>query len=52
MLLTMDGQKHFSLKTEDEIQGPWFIELTPHDAEWLIQGRITFPLENKIKLEN
>ena len=51
-LLTANAKGDYVLKTQDEIQGPWFIELTPHDAEWLIQGRITFPLENKIKLEN
>ncbi|UTT84771.1 FixH family protein [Vibrio pelagius] len=51
-LLTANAQGDYVLNTQHEIEGPWFIELTPHNEEWLIQGRITFPLENKTKLEN
>ena len=51
-LLTANAQGDYVLNTQYEIEGPWFIELTPHNEEWLVQGRITFPLENKIKLEN
>ena len=25
------------------IQGPWFIELQPHDQQWMIQGKVEFP---------
>ncbi|ENM5787087.1 FixH family protein [Vibrio metoecus] len=42
-LVTADAQGIYRVKLDHELQGPWFIELTPHDAQWLIQGRITFP---------
>ncbi|MGF1755655.1 FixH family protein, partial [Vibrio makurazakiensis] len=44
-LLTSDAKGNYRLTPSQEIQGPWFIELTPHDEEWLIQGRVTFPTE-------
>ncbi|ENM5825641.1 FixH family protein [Vibrio metoecus] len=42
-LVTADAQGIYRVKLDHELQGPWFIEITPHDAQWLIQGRITFP---------
>ncbi|EGR0410654.1 FixH family protein [Vibrio cholerae] len=42
-LVTADAQGIYRVKLDHELQGPWFLELTPHDAQWLIQGRITFP---------
>ncbi|MDE1514170.1 MAG: FixH family protein [Vibrio sp.] len=42
-LLTADAKGVYRLKLDTELQGPWFIELTPHDQQWLIQGRVTFP---------
>ncbi|NOH96306.1 FixH family protein [Vibrio sp. 99-70-13A1] len=51
-LLTADAKGNYRLILENDIQGPWFIELSPHNSEWLIQGRITFPLETPTRLMN
>lgn len=51
-LLTSDAQGQYRFELDDALQGPWFIELTPHDAQWLIQGRVTFPSEMAIPLSN
>lgn len=42
-LITADAKGIYRLNLENELQGPWFIELTPHDGQWLVQGRVTFP---------
>ncbi|EEZ00051.1 hypothetical protein VOA_000099 [Vibrio sp. RC586] len=42
-LVTADAKGIYRVKLESELQGPWFIELTPHDEQWLVQGRVTFP---------
>lgn len=42
-LITADAKGIYRIKLVHELQGPWFIELTPHDSQWLIQGRISFP---------
>ncbi|MCD1238628.1 FixH family protein, partial [Vibrio cholerae] len=42
-LITADAKGVYRLNLENELQGPWFIELTPHDGQWLVQGRVTFP---------
>lgn len=42
-LLTADARGVYRLSLEHAIEGPWFIELQPHDQSWLVQGRVTFP---------
>ncbi|EEW06066.1 hypothetical protein FXE87_07855 [Vibrio mimicus] len=42
-LITADAKGVYRVKLDSELQGPWFIELTPHDGQWLLQGRVTFP---------
>ncbi|MBU2898939.1 FixH family protein [Vibrio hepatarius] len=49
-LLTSDASGQYKLKLDNALQGPWFIELTPHDEQWLIQGRVTFPTEANVEL--
>lgn len=44
-LVTSDASGNYRIKLENAIEGPWFIELTPHDKAWLIQGRVNFPSE-------
>jgi hypothetical protein len=51
-LLTSDAKGQYRLTLEEELQGPWFIELTPHDQKWLVQGRVTFPSTTPVQLEN
>ncbi|MBA5763474.1 FixH family protein [Vibrio sp. 404] len=45
-LITSDALGNYRIKLENSIEGPWFIELTPHDKSWLIQGRVNFPSES------
>ncbi|HAS61366.1 MAG TPA: hypothetical protein DCS35_01620 [Vibrio sp.] len=45
-LITSDAQGNYRLTIDEPLQGPWFIELTPHDKSWLIQGRVNFPSES------
>ena len=49
-LITSDANGQYRLKLDNPLQGPWFIELTPHDEQWLIQGRVTFPTEANVEL--
>ncbi len=42
-LITADAKGIYRLTLDNELQGPWFIELAPHDGQWLVQGRVTFP---------
>ncbi|KGY11240.1 CcoH [Vibrio tubiashii] len=51
-LLTSDAQGNYLLSLDSELQGPWFIELTPHDQQWLVQGRVTFPTTTPVQLSN
>ncbi|QIA63348.1 hypothetical protein GT360_07370 [Vibrio astriarenae] len=52
MLVTADAQGIYRFTPEADISGPWFVEVTPHDEAWLIQGRVSFPLEQAIPLAN
>ncbi|MBY7893651.1 FixH family protein [Vibrio fluvialis] len=52
MLLTADAKGRYRINRDSELQGPWFIELTPHNSEWLVQGRVTFPTESPTQLMN
>ncbi|MEZ9232690.1 FixH family protein [Vibrio amylolyticus] len=51
-LITSDANGLYRLNLDSELQGPWFIELSPHDQQWLIQGRVGFPSESTIELTN
>ena len=51
-LITSDARGHYRLTLDNELQGPWFIELTPHDEKWLIQGRVEFPTISFVPLSN
>ncbi|NVD06658.1 hypothetical protein FCU94_06995 [Vibrio sp. JPW-9-11-11] len=51
-LLTSDANGLYRFTLSDELQGPWFIELTPHDEQWLVQGRVTFPTTTSVPLTN
>ncbi|MGR5131795.1 FixH family protein [Vibrio alfacsensis] len=42
-LLTADAKGNYRLAADESIQGPWFVELQPHNKEWMIQGRVEFP---------
>ena len=42
-LVTADASGNYRFTTEDAIQGPWFVELQPHDKQWMIQGKVAFP---------
>ncbi|HDY7719935.1 TPA: FixH family protein [Vibrio vulnificus] len=42
-LLTADAKGVYRLSLDHKMEGPWFIELQPHDQNWLVQGRVTFP---------
>lgn len=44
-LLTADAKGNYRLTPEDSIKGPWFVELEPHNKEWMIQGRVEFPAQ-------
>ncbi|MGU3842755.1 FixH family protein, partial [Vibrio diabolicus] len=38
-----DASCNYRLTAEESIQGPWFVELQPHDQQWMIQGKVEFP---------
>ncbi len=51
-LITSDAKGNYRISLDHEMQGPWFIELTPHNGEWLVQGRVTFPSSSATQLMN
>ena len=51
-LLTADARGNYTLTLDHHLEGPWFIELTPHDEEWLVQGRMNFPIDTPTQLTN
>ncbi len=51
-LVTANALGQYRIALDNELQGPWFLELTPHDEQWLIQGRIEFPTDQPIQLLN
>lgn len=51
-LLTADAKGNYTLTLDHEMQGPWFIELSPHDSEWLVQGRMNFHIDTPTQLTN
>ncbi|ANU36439.1 FixH family protein [Vibrio scophthalmi] len=51
-MLTANASGEYHILLEEPLQGPWFIELTPHDKQWLVQGRVTFPSATPTQLMN
>ncbi len=51
-LITSDASGRYRITLDSEIQGPWFIKLSPHNGEWIIQGKVTFPSSMPIPLMN
>lgn len=51
-LVASDAQGIYRITLPVPLQGPWFIELAPHNEEWLIQGRVTFPMPTSAQLMN
>ncbi|WP_105901529.1 FixH family protein [Vibrio gangliei] len=43
--ITSDANGQYRLNLDTPLQGPWFIKLEPHNKEWLIQGKVTFPTQ-------
>lgn len=50
--ITSDANGRYRISLSSPIQGPWFVKLQPHDSEWLIQGKVTFPSESPTVLLN
>ncbi len=38
-----DASGVYRILLQQELSGPWFVEVEPHTKEWLLQGRVTFP---------
>ncbi|WP_237363558.1 FixH family protein [Vibrio marisflavi] len=51
-ILTSDANGNYRVPLDRELKGPWFIEISPHDDAWLIQGRVNFPVASSMKLMN
>ncbi len=51
-LISATATGEYRLPISQDMNGPWFIELSPHNDEWLIQGRISFPTSEFTPLSN
>jgi hypothetical protein len=51
-LVSASANGEYRLALTQDIDGPWFIELSPHNHEWLIQGRVSFPTSTFTPLAN
>ncbi len=49
-VLSANGLGQYIIPLETAIKGPWFVEVEPHNKEWLIQGKMTFPLQSPTAL--
>lgn len=43
--ISSDANGQYRLNLDTPLQGPWFIKLEPHNKEWLIQGKVSFPTQ-------
>ncbi|MFV0574722.1 MAG: FixH family protein [Vibrio sp.] len=41
--VSSDANGNYRIRLDSELQGPWFIKLEPHNKEWQIQGKVSFP---------
>jgi len=46
------GNYRFIVDETIDIKGPWFVKLSPHDGQWIIQGRVNFPSSLPTRLMN
>ncbi|OBT12183.1 hypothetical protein A9264_03345 [Vibrio sp. UCD-FRSSP16_10] len=51
-LATATPSGRYRIQLDEPLQGPWFIELRPHNEQWLVQGRMTFPSTTPTPLMN
>jgi hypothetical protein len=51
-LISASATGEYRLPLTEDMSGPWFIELSPHNNEWLIQGRVSFPTSEFTPLAN
>ncbi|MGF1765403.1 FixH family protein [Aliivibrio kagoshimensis] len=49
-MVTADGKGLYRMQFSDAISGPWFVEVGPHDNQWMLQGRINFPSTDPVEL--
>ncbi|PKF78031.1 hypothetical protein CW749_19020 [Vibrio sp. vnigr-6D03] len=50
--LSANALGQYAINLDNEIEGPWFVEVEPHNKEWLIQGKVTFPSQSPTQLGN
>ncbi|WP_087023723.1 FixH family protein [Thaumasiovibrio subtropicus] len=43
LMLNPDASGIYRFQTDAALSGPWFIEIEPFDATWLLQNKIYFP---------
>jgi hypothetical protein len=51
-LVTANGRGEYKISLDSVLSGPWFIEVSPHDHQWLIQGKVTLPTSIAIPVSN
>ncbi|USD66548.1 FixH family protein [Vibrio sp. SCSIO 43136] len=49
-VVTANASGRYTILLDAPISGPWFVEIEPHNKEWLIQGKVTFPASDFIPL--
>lgn len=52
LTLSANALGQYAINLDNEIEGPWFVEVEPHNKEWLIQGKVTFPSQSPTQLGN
>ncbi|MCF7482899.1 FixH family protein [Vibrio sp. J1-1] len=50
-LITADASGNYRLTPDEDILGPWFVELQPHDNQWMIQGKVEFPAADTVLMK-
>lgn len=41
--VSSDANGNYRINLPKPLDGPWFLKLEPHNKEWTIQGKVSFP---------
>lgn len=51
-VVSADAKGIYSVTLDEPLSGPWFVEVEPHTKEWLLQGKVSFPIASPTLLTN
>ncbi|UJF18109.1 FixH family protein [Vibrio sp. SS-MA-C1-2] len=49
-LVNPDANGNYRIHLDEPLIGPWFVQISPHDNQWVMQNRISFPSVDTLPL--